>query len=248
MSKIKSENPLNSLNLNIFDSSEEKGLNKFSSDNKISLTLGKDDELNSKENSKNSFNSYLLSGENVLINSLIDHQTKYKNKDFSLLYIINTFNKSHSNEQNDKRKIIVDMPKISKKLFHNSNSKTKSSKALDFQKNLCISKCGGGENANNFICSLYRKQFSNGNISKFSEKPKTSGKNQLYNNKSGNESPNSFSHLFNKGDKFDYLLSNNSDNNSDYSGDITKNDHLGTNESKLGVKIFNSSLLMKKDT
>ena len=96
------------------------------------------------------------------------NQKKNKNKEFSLLYLINTFGKSYSSESNEKNKVVIDLPKISKNLFINSQAKSSSSKNLEnvsFQKNVPIRKSiNKGGIINNFFSSIYEKQMSSSKL------------------------------------------------------------------------------------
>ena len=104
-------------------------------------------------------NSCSITGNNKLFNSFINSK-KNKNKELSLLYFINTFNKSYSNnssKKNNQNKIIIDFPKISKRLFPHSHLRHKSSTNLDcqtFQKNLYVPK-NSRKIINNFFSSVY---------------------------------------------------------------------------------------------
>ena len=108
-------------------------------------------------------NSCSFSENNELFNSLMNSKNN-KNKEFSLLYLINTFGKSYSSESNEKNKVVIDLPKISKNLFINSQAKSSSSKNLEnvsFQKNVPIRKSiSKGGIMNNFFSSIYEKQMS----------------------------------------------------------------------------------------
>ena len=102
-----------------------------------------------------------------------------KNKELSLLYIINTFGKSYSSESNEKNKIIIDLPKISKNLFSKPHPKSNSCKNLEnltFQKYLPIKKCfSKGGIMNNFFSSIYEKQKSSGQLINGQKSGKTKG-------------------------------------------------------------------------
>lgn len=101
-------------------------------------------------------NSCSITGNNKLFKSFINSKNN-KNKELSLLYLINTFNKSYSNNSSKNNQIIIDFPKISKKLFPNSHLRHKSSTNLDcqtFQKNLYVPK-NCGKIINNFFSSVY---------------------------------------------------------------------------------------------
>lgn len=101
-------------------------------------------------------NSCSITGNDKLFKRFINSKNN-KNNDLSLLYLINTFNKSYSNNSSKKNQIIIDFPKISKKLFPNSHERYKSSTNLDcqtFQKNLYVPK-NKRKIINNFFSSVY---------------------------------------------------------------------------------------------
>ena len=126
MSKISSsnENQINFLDSNNLDSSNPKRSRKiyfYGSEQKVNPILMYNDENEDISNKMLNFgyNSCSINGNNKLFKSLINSKNN-KNKDLSLLHLINTFNKSYSNESNEKN-IIIDLPKISKTLFSNSH-------------------------------------------------------------------------------------------------------------------------------
>ena len=112
------------------------------------------------------------------------------------MYLINTFGKSFSSESNQKEKIVVDLPKISKNLFTKSQSKSFSSKNLEnisFQKNLPIKKCvSKGGLMNNFFSSIYEKQMSSGKLIGIDISGKKSSKKSTLHFNSGNKNSELF--------------------------------------------------------
>ena len=251
MSKISSsnENQINFLDSNNLDSSNPKRSRKiyfYGSEQKVNPILMYNDENEDISNKMLNFgyNSCSINGNNKLFKSLINSKNN-KNKELSLLYLINTFNKSYSNESNEKN-IIIDLPKISKKLFSNSHTRYKSSTNLDaqtFQKNLRLSKCGG-EIVNNFFSSIYAKQCSGDEISTISPKRVRRSKASLVN--SGNKlSKNNISPFTNNNLKLERLFSNNINSgheNNEFNfefKELKKSD-----EHPFRDKLFNSSLLM----
>ena len=190
-----------------------------------------------------SYNSCSILGNNRLFKSFINSKNN-KDKEFSLLCIINTFNKSYSNESSDKNNIIIDLPKISKKLFSNSHTRHKSSNNLDFhtfQKNLHLAKCGG-EIVNNFFSNIYSGEISNYTIS-----PKKGKKEKPFCN-SGNKtnSNSSIFHFSNGNNKFERLYSNKlsyNNLNTGFNFDIKEQKETNYQENK--NNICTSSLLSK---
>ena len=161
-----------------------------------------------------SSNSYSLSGNNSLFNSLINSKNN-KNKELSLLYIINTFGKSYSSESDEKKKIIVDLPKISKNLF-NSQAKCSSSKNLDkiyYQKSMPLKRYSKGGIMNSFFSSIYAKQMSSGKLITIS--PKKKGYNKgLFSNSGNKNKPSEISPFTQNDYQFGTLLKDyNFDNN-----------------------------------
>ena len=209
MSKISSlnENIENITNSQI--SSNQEKLHKifYFSDQKINPPkLIEADVISNEPMTKCGCNSSCINRNNKLFKSFINSK-KIKNKELSLLYLINTFNKSYSNESNKKNNIIIDLPKISKKLFSKSHIRYNSSNNLDyqsFQKNVHISKCGGGI-VNNFFSNIY----SGGEIPNctFSPNKNRKSKPSFY---SGNKLSNYLISPFsNRNYKFERLFSNN---------------------------------------
>ena len=192
----------------------------------------------------NSSNSYSLNENNELFQSLINSKNE-KNKEFSLLYLINTFGKSFSSESNQKEKIVVDLPKISKNLFTKSQSKSFSSKNLEnvsFQKNLPIKKCvSKGGLMNNFFSSIYEKQMSSGKLIGIDISGKKSGKKSTLHFNSGNKNSELFVSPFSRDSlKFGGLFNDNKGINF---GNDKKGKLINNNDEKKN-KLFNSSLLM----
>ena len=185
-------------------------------------------------------NSYSISENNDLFNSLINSKNN-KNKELSLLYLINTFGKSYSNESNEKKKIIVDLPKISKNLFSKkSQAKCCSSKNLDstlYQNNMSIKKyCGKNGIMNSFFSSICEKQMSSGKLISISPKKKGNKKGLIFN--SGNRIKKPEITPFSQSNyQFGTLLEDNSDINAETKK--TKKCHA---QKKYKEK-FNSSLL-----
>ena len=149
-------------------------------------------------------NSCSITGNNKLFKSFINSKNN-KNKEFSLLYLINTFNKSYSNNSSKKNQIIMDFPKISKKLFPNTHLRHKSSTNLDcqtFQKNLYVPK-NSGKIINNFFSSVYSgNEFENYTIS-----PNKGGKKKGFYNSGNKLSSCAISPFSNVNYKFEKLFS-----------------------------------------
>lgn len=245
---------LNDNQINLSNSNDENSLNHqkyrnvyyYGSEQKLNPTSIFDDEDKDFSNTllKLGCNSCSIEGDNELFNSLINAKNN-KNKELSLLYLINTFNKSYSSESTEKNNIIIDLPKISKKLFSNSHARHKSSTNLDgqsFQKNLRFSLSKhSGEIVNNFLSSIYEKQ--GGVISNYTISPKKARKNKIS--------------IFNSGNKLaDYVITPFTNNNLRISCKNIFSRHencafnLDCKEQKkpcelgTGSKFFNSSLLM----
>ena len=186
MSQIKF---LNENYVNSQTSSEQKKSKKFiyCSEHKINPTTINDnfeDEFVTNDILSNGCNSCSITENNKLFKSFINSKNN-KNKELSLLYLINTFNKSYSNKSSEKDKLIIDFPKISKKLFSNSHIRHKSTTNINcqtFQKNLYIPK-HSGKIINNFFSSIYSgNEFVNYTIN-----PQKGGKNKGLNCNSGNQ-------------------------------------------------------------
>ena len=177
----------------------------YCSDEKINSTKIKDKvEFVPNVIIKSGYNSCSILGNNKLFKSFINSKNN-KEKELSLLCLINTFNKSYSNESTDKNNIIIDLPKISKKLFSNSHIRHKSSNNLDintFQKNLHLAKCGG-EIVNNFFSNIYSGEISNYTIS-----PKKNKKGKQFFNSGNKENNCPISPFSNGNNKFERLFSN----------------------------------------
>ena len=189
--------------------------------------------------------SYSFSENNELFQSLVKLQNN-KNKEFSLLYLVNTFGKSYSSESNEKNNAILDLPKISKKLFSKPQPKSSSSKNLDnnlFQTNYPIKKSFSKKGImNNFFSSIYEKQMSNGKLFDMSISAQKSWKNRK--------------HIFNSGNKHDKLDISPFDNEKYKFGNLFNNNKEEANYNKLKSqkaindnnetksKKFNSSLKM----
>ena len=190
-------------------------------------------------------NSCSFSENNELFNSLMNSKNN-KNKEFSLLYLINTFGKSYSSESNEKNKVVIDLPKISKNLFINSQAKSSSSKNLEnvsFQKNVPIRKSiSKGGIINNFFSSIYEKQMSSGKLLDINiSGQKSSQKKGMFFN-SGNKDNKIEVTPFIKGNyKFGNLFNNNKedDNCETLKGKKINNNKEGKNSNMK----FNSSLL-----
>lgn len=251
MSKLSSikDNHINPKNSCHLDSSSEQKTGKFFyfSDQKINSSANSDandeDKLISNSALKCGGNSYTFKGNNELFTSFINSKNN-KNKELSLLYLINTFNKSYSSESTEKNKIIIDLPKISKNLFSFSHIRHKSSNNLDcqtFQNNLYLSKYGG-DIVNNFISSLYEKQYCDGNVPNHTISPKKGRKNKCFFINSGNKI-NTFviSPFTNGNPKFEKL---NGNNFSSLQLNIDAKERKELNENPVIDKCFNSSLLM----
>ena len=181
------------------------------------------------------YNSCSISGNNKLFESLINSK-KIKNKELSLLYLINTFNKSYSSESAEKNNVIVDLPKISKKLFSNSHLRHKSSTALDiqsFQKNLYIPKCSG-EIVNNFFSNIYS---SGGEMPNYTISPKKCRKNNRFMFNSGNKGSSDGVSPFSGNYKYAKLFSNNNIN----CNCLNKGFNLNVKEQKEDNIIFNQN-------
>ena len=191
-------------------------------------------------------NSCSISENNELFNSLMNSKNN-KNKEFSLLYLINTFGKSYSSESNEKNKVVIDLPKISKNLFINSQAKSSSSKNLEnvsFQKNVPIRKSiSKGGIINNFFSSIYEKQMSSGKLIDINiSGQKSSQKKGMFFN-SGNKDNKIEVTPFIKGNyKFGNLFNNNKeDDNCETLKGKKINNNKGVENSN---RKFNSSLLM----
>ena len=190
-------------------------------------------------------NSCSFSENNELFNSLMNSKNN-KNKEFSLLYLINTFGKSYSSESNEKNKVVIDLPKISKNLFINSQAKSSSSKNLEnvsFQKNVPIRKSiSKGGIMNNFFSSIYEKQMSSGKLIDINiSGQKSSQKKGIFFN-SGNKDNKIEVSPFVKGNyKFGNLFNNNKeDDNCETLKGKKIDDNKGFENSN---RKFNSSLL-----
>jgi len=188
----------------------------------------------------NSSNSYSISENNDLFQSLINSKNG-KNKEFSLLYLINTFGKSFSNESNQKNNIVVDLPKISKNLFSKSQSKSFSSKNLDnvsIKKNLPLRKCiSKGGPMNNFFTSIYEKQMSSGKLIGIDISGKKSSKKSMLHFNNGNKNNEFFISSFSRDSiKFGGLFNDNK-------GIKFENGKLINNNYEKKNNLFNSSLL-----
>ena len=188
----------------------------------------------------NSSNSYSISENNDLFQSLINSKNG-KNKEFSLLYLINTFGKSFSNESNQKNNIVVDLPKISKNLFSKSQSKSFSSKNLDnvsIKKNLPLRKCiSKGGPMNNFFTSIYEKQMSSGKLIGIDISGKKSSKKSMLHFNNGNKNNEFFISSFSRDSiKFGGLFNDNKGINFE-NGKLINNNYEKKNN------LFNSSLL-----
>ena len=239
---------------NIKSSGQEKATPLFCfSDQKINPSIMNDDDKN--KIISNSFlkygycNSYSVNDNNKLFASLLNSKNN-KNKEFSLLYFINTFNKSYSNESTEKKNIIIDLPKISKNLFaNNSHIRHKSSNNLDsltFQKNVHLAKCGG-DVVNNFISSIYQKQYSCRNIPNYTISPKKGRKNKGSFINSGKKINNYVISPFSNGNnKCESLFRNNGPSLHLNNGfNLDNKEQKESSEPFLMDKYFNSSLLMK---
>ena len=188
----------------------------------------------------NSSNSYSISENNDLFQSLINSKNG-KNKEFSLLYLINTFGKSFSNESNQKNNIVVDLPKISKNLFSKCQSKSFSSKNLDnvsIHKNLPLRKCiSKGGPMNNFFTSICEKQMSSGKLIGINISGKKSSKKSMLRFNNGNKNNEFFISPFSKDSiKFGELFNDNKGINFE-KGKLINNNYEKKNN------LFNSSLL-----
>ena len=188
--------------------------------------------------------SYSFSENNELFQSLVKLQNN-KNKEFSLLYLVNTFGKSYSSESNEKNNAILDLPKISKKLFSKPQPKSSSSKNLDnnlFQTNYPIKKSfSKGGIMNNFFSSIYEKQMSNGKLFDMNFSAQKSWKNRKHIFNSGNKHDKlDISPFVNEKYKFGNLFNNNKEE-ANYDGSKCK-EAINNNETK--SKKFNSSLKM----
>ena len=194
MSKKSVNNPneFNSKNSMSFGTSLDKNNLSGSEPQLVPDTILLSDEENISENIINyGTNSYSFSEKNELFQSLVKLQNK-KNKEFSLLYLINTFGKSYSSESNEKNKAIIDLPKISKKLFSKPQPKSSSSKNLDnysFKNKLPIKKSfSKGGIMNNFFSSIYEKQMSSSKLIDINTNGQKSMKNKRLIFNSGNKS------------------------------------------------------------
>ena len=247
------ENLKNSINIK--SSGQEKATSFFYfSDQKLNPSRMNNDEKNNFFSDSmlkySNCNSCSIDGNNKLFSSLINSKNN-KNKELSLLYFINTFNKSYSNESTEKNKIILDLPKISKNLFaNNSHVRHKSSNNLDcltFQKNVYLTKCGG-DVVNNFISSIYQKQYSCRNIPNYTISPKKGRKNRCLFINSGNKNNNYVISPFSNGNtNFKRLFSNNCPGlhlNNGFNLDIKNQKESSEPFLYNNNKNFNSSLLM----
>ena len=204
MSKFSSlnDNPISLQNFESLESSNNGRSGKlyYFSEQKLKENIYKCDD----DDYYDGFNSCPNNDNKILLNSLINPKN-IKEKEFSLLYLIKTFNRSYSSESNEKNNII-DFPKISKKLFPSSNLRHKSSTNLNFQnftKYLHLSK-RRGDVVNNLISSIYERQLSGGDDNNSPKKGKISG----FSNNSGNKL-SVFSNINNENAMFHKLLNNN---------------------------------------
>ena len=252
--------PINNFNMSISSSKYDKELNMKDSDssgnhleknnlcfsekrlnpNSIPTSNEKNNEVNIDNYASN---SYSISENNELFNSLINSKNN-KNKELSLLYLINTFGKSFSSESDEKKKIVIDLPKISKNLFSKPQAKSSSSKNLDtvsFQKNLPINKrYSKGGIMNNFFSSIYEKQMSSGKLLKLDISGKKSDKKKVMFFNSGNKNCELDVSPFARGSfKFGQLFKDNNKINF-----VNKNGNKINNNDEMKNKLFNSSLLM----
>ena len=235
--------------INSFYSSPEKNKLSCSEQNIIPNSNYSCNEENISGNILNhATNSYSISENNDLFDSLMNSKNN-KNKEFSLLYLINTFGKSYSSESKEKNKVIIDLPKISKNLFSKPQEKSSSSKNLynvSFQKNLSIRKsisnCGI---MNHFFSSIYEKQMSSGKIMdiKISGQKSSTKKRKLFN--SGNKNKLLSISPFTKGNyKFGNIFNDNKEG-ANFDTLKNKNNNGITNKTdKINNNKFNSSLLM----
>ena len=189
-------------------------------------------------------NSCSLNGNNKLFKSFINSKNN-KNKELSLLYLINTFNKSFSNDSSKKNQIIIDFPKISKKLFPNSHLRHKSSTNLDcqtFQKNLYVPK-HSGKIINNFFSSVY----SGNEFESYTISPKKGEKKKGFFYNSGNKlSSCAISPFSNINYKFENLFSKNTSNcNLNYGFNFDIKEQKESNKDVEKDKFCISSLLDK---
>lgn len=254
MSKISS---LNDNQINLSNSNDESSLKQqkyrnnnyyYGSEQKLNPLTIFDDENKDFSNTllKLSCNSCSIQGDNELFNSFINSKNN-KNKELSLLYLINTFNKSYSSESTEKNDIIIDLPKISKKLFSNSHARHKSSTTLDcqtFQKNVRFPlPKHGGEIVNNFFSSIYEKQCSGGVISNYTISPKKVRKSKISIVNSGNKlcdyaiSPFTNSNLR-------FSCKNITTRNGNCAFNLESKEQKKPSEQAITSKFFNSSLLM----
>ena len=212
---------------------------KISNPDYIHSSNEKNDEDNKYSQASN---SYSISESNELFNSLINSKNN-KNKELSLLYLINTFGKSFSSESDEKKNIVIDLPKISKNLFSKPQAKYSSSKNLDsvsFQKNLPIKKCySKGGIMNSFFSSIYEKQMSSGKLLKLDISGRKSDKKKVMFFNSGSKNGEFDISPFARGSfKFGELFKdNNGINFMNKNGKKMNNDEMKN-------KLFNSSLLM----
>ena len=242
--------------INLSNSNDENSLNHqkyrniyyYGSEQKLNPSSIFDDENKDFSNTllKLSCNSCSIQGDNELFNSLINSKNN-KNKELSLLYLINTFNKSYSSESTEKNNIIIDLPKISKNLFSNSHARHKSSTALDcqtFQKNLRFPlPKHGGEIVNNFLSSIYEKQYSGGVISKNTISPKKARKCRFSIVNSGNKlSDYAISPFTNSNLRFS--CKNIPSRHENCAFNLDCKEQKKPNEQGTVSKFFNSSLLM----
>ena len=253
---------INNFNMSISSSKYEKELNMKDSDSsgnhleKNNLCFSEkrlnpnsiptSNEKNNVVNIDNyASNSYSISENNELFNSLINSKNN-KNKELSLLYLINTFGKSFSSESDEKKKIVIDLPKISKNLFSKPQAKSSSSKNLDtvsFQKNLPINKrYSKGGIMNNFFSSIYEKQMSNGKLFDMNISAQKSWKNRKHIFNSGNKHDKlDISPFVNEKYKFGNLFNNNKE---EANCDGLKSKEVINDNNETKSKKFNSSLKM----
>ena len=256
MSKIssKNDNQIMLKNLKSFDSSSQNNSAHISylSDQKMNPLIINDNEAQNEfmPNSLSKYySSFSLNGKNKLFSSLMNSKNN-KNKELSLLYFINTFNKSFSSESTEKNKIILDLPKISKNLFSKkSHGRHKSSNNLDcltFQKDLHLKKFGG-DVVNNFISSIYQKQYSCTNLNNLNISPKKGIKNKGF-IKSGNKLNTyaiSISPFSNEDTKFEKMFhSNDSSLNLNNAFNLDNKETKDSGEMMEINKNFSSYLLM----
>ncbi len=236
------KNELTVKNSSSFGESLEKKNRCCSEQKLVSCSMCSSNEKNYGDNPINfASNSYSVSESNELFQSFIDSNNN-KNKELSLLYLINTFGKSYSSESEDKNKIVIDLPKISKNLFSKPHVKSCSSKNLDnfsFQKNLPLKKCySKGGIMNSFFSSIYERQISSSKLVgiEFSDNKSDPKKDLFF--LSGNKKDKADISPFIKGNyKFGTLFNDNNGNDID-----NKNVILMNNNNKIKNKLFNTSL------